>query len=291
MYVAPRGCANGSTRARANTLEGPGTIAQNMYWRSNFVDIQAPAAYKVVNELQTVAKSNMCMMDPVMVGACKDVQGVDDKRKVCTTAIVTAGSPKDGYGFCNSFHLDGNDNLHKESVTRFVAKVGSLKLSDPRFLKKKSYVLRWINKFGRLSVPTTCAYEFLGSFCDLPTIAMAFFMFPPLGIAMLLQSGSALQFYGAVVQHLTAAPVSVSMTHVYYSSDGGCILAWGEGGGRGVNDGPEKGGDTTETEREDSIAGCIGVPVGEILEDYDDESVEEVHGIFEMDSTIDSNGN
>ena len=154
MYVAPRGSHSGSTRARVNTLEGPGTIARNTYWRSNFVDVQAPAAYKVINELRDVAKSNMCMLDPVMVGACKDALGVKDKRNICSTAIVTAGSPTEGYGFSNSLHLDANDNIPIEMGQALGTRLKNTVLHPNCLKEKRRYVLDWIQRFGKLSVPT-----------------------------------------------------------------------------------------------------------------------------------------
>jgi hypothetical protein len=233
MYVAPRGAGTGYTRAKANTLEGPGSIANNTYWRAHFVDVQAPAAYKVINELQSVAKSNMCMMDPLVVGACKDALGIDDKRKVCSTAIVTAGSTTDGFGFCNSIHLDNHDCLSRLRVDAITKLLRSAELSLPRFERKKQYILDWVKRFGRLSVPTTCAYEFLGEFNDHSTFLFAFFLFPSIHMALLLESGTALQFYAGVIQHLTSAVVAVGPTHVHYISEDGSVLAWGEGRGAG----------------------------------------------------------
>jgi hypothetical protein len=149
------------------------------------VKIVAPAAYKVVNELQGVAKSNMCMMDPVMVGACKDALGIEDKRKICFTAIITAGSQTDEYGFCNSVHLDNHDCLSRSCSDAITKLLGSVQLSLPRFERKSRYILEWVKRFGRLSVPTTCAYEFLGEFNDCSTCFLfAFFLFLSIHMAL-----------------------------------------------------------------------------------------------------------
>lgn len=240
LYVAARGAHSGHTRAKVNTLEGPGTIKKNTYWRANFVDIKAPAAYKVINDLQSVAKSNMCMMDPIIVGACKDATGVDEKRNICSTAIVTAGSPTEGYGFSNSMHVDANDRVPKHMAESLVNLLRSISLSSDCLQKRRIYVMDWIRRFGCLSVPTTCAYEFLGEFGDadeFPVFLLAFFLFPPLHVALLLESGTALQFYAAVVQHQTSAVLAVNATHVSYGNGKGYVLAWGEGSRSGEGTG------------------------------------------------------
>lgn len=63
LYVAPHSTGEDYTRVKVNTLEGPTTIAHSTYWRENFSDVVAPQAYKIINDLQSVAKSNMCLMD------------------------------------------------------------------------------------------------------------------------------------------------------------------------------------------------------------------------------------
>ena len=157
LYVAPRGTGEDYTRAKVNTLEGPTSIAHNAYWRNTFKDVLAPQAYRIINDLQSVAKSNMCMMDPVMVGACTDALKVNEKRKICSTAIVTTGSRRDGYGFYSSIHKDDHDRLSMQSGRSLLKHLLQLILPLP-FQKKRDYIGVWLKRFGCLSVPTTCSY-------------------------------------------------------------------------------------------------------------------------------------
>ena len=46
----------------------------------------------------------------------------------------------------------------------------------------------------------------------------------------MLEGGTALQFYGAVVQHLTSVVLAVNSSHVRYTNGEGYVIAWGEGG-------------------------------------------------------------
>jgi hypothetical protein len=169
----------------------------------------------------------MCLMDPKMVGACKDALGVVDKREICDTAIATAGSPKDGYGFCNSLHNDKHDILNPLCTRYLKELLGTLYMMLPQAKKNIKYVPRWIERSSNLSVPTTCAYEFFGDFRG--DTLFAFFLFPALGIALLLESRTALQFYASVVEHMNSAVVSVGQTHMHYVSENGSVLAWSEG--------------------------------------------------------------
>lgn len=230
LYASPRGYS----RARRNTLEGPGSLALNMYSRSYFVDSQQPAALKLVNQLKDIAQSNMCLMDPVMVGACQGAQGLKDRRNICARNIVTCGSPDHGFGFSNSVHLDNRDLLGKRRSTRYMEEVDAYAASVelPRHCEEKRlYVWKWIRRFGCLSVPTTCAYEFIGDFYKEPTCAMCFFLFPAIGTAVRLETGTGLQFYGAVLQHMTSVTLAVNHRVVVYDNKSkASVFAWGGAG-------------------------------------------------------------
>ena len=108
-------------------------------------------------------------------------------------------------------------------------------LSGPRsyhtqyFLAKQQYIESWVRRFGCLSVPTTCAYKSLGSFSEEKRMVFAFFLFPAISLALLLENGSAFQFYGACLEHMTSAVLSVSQTCVYYKGNKCGVLAWGDG--------------------------------------------------------------
>ena len=285
LYVSPRGAGGDTTRARVNTSEGPITIAHNTYWRENFKDVLAPQAYKLINELESVAIANMCMMDPIMVGACKDALGLSDKRKICSTAIVTTGSPTNGFGFCNSLHLDEHDKLSQEQSEELLEHLSAreAKLCGI-FLYKKDYIDSWMRRFGCLSVPTTCAYEFLGSFSEEPSLIFAFFLLPAISLALMLQSGNALQFYGACLEHMTSAVLAVSKTHVHYKSERCGVLAWGLGrkqnaaAGGGVGGGGGDAGDAGD-EGDDQL-----------FSDSEGASYVEIDGLEELGNNFDDSG-
>jgi hypothetical protein len=69
----------------------------------------------------------------------------------------------------------------------------------------------------------------------------AYFLFPCLGIAILLESETCLQFYGGILEHHTAMPIVVlarTKEVVYTAGESGFIFAWG---GSGVNSGSGRG--------------------------------------------------
>ena len=165
------------------------------------------------------------------MSACKDALRVGQKTDICSTAIVTAGSSTEGYGFSNSIHVDRNDNIGLASCECLARKLSSIQMnSDSAPARKRRYVLGWMERFGVISVPTTCAYELTGDLTNLTErCLMAFFLFPPIQMAVLLEGGTSLQFYGAVIQHQTSAALVVSANKVQYVSADGRLLAWGEG--------------------------------------------------------------
>lgn len=231
----------------------------NMYSRSYFVDSLQPAALKLVNQLKDVAQSTMCVMDPVMVGACQGAQGIQDRRNICSKNIVTCGAPGHGYGFSNSIHLDNRDLTGRRRSLRYMEEVRkySTSVSLPRHCEEKtSYVRKWIARFGSLSVPTTCAYEFIGSFHQQEACVMCFFLFPAVGAAIRVETGMGLQFYGAVLEHMTSVTLAVNHDIVSYSSEDNksFVFAWGAGAVNTDDDETARG----EVEQEDNVVDIDG---------------------------------
>lgn len=257
LYAAKRG----QSRAKPNILEGPGSLKKNAYCRSYFVDSQQPAAMKLVNQLKEIAESNMCIMDPTMVNVCASAIGIKDKRNICMLFIVTCGAPGWGYGFANSIHFDLKDLIRRVLCDRYLKKVDAsmcYALFPEHWQEKRLYIQKWIDRFGTLSVPTTCAYEFIGDFHTDPHCVMCFFLFPAIACAIELQSSTALQFYGAVLQHMTSVTVAVNHDVVSYAHGDGAVFAWGAGSSADADvestDGDAGVGDTGGV----TVAGGIG---------------------------------
>ena len=234
LYVGARGIRGHACRAKPNSIEGSISIANNTFFRQGYVDLMLPSAYKIVNQLLANAAGNMCMLDPVMVGACKRALGLSDRRNICCYGILTMGSALTGYSFANCPHRDATDKFPDKLVSELVNNIAATDSGADREMVQ--YIRTWIERMGLLSVPTTCSYEFVGTFVDdLPPTAavpttLCYFLFPSLGLAFLLQSGSVLQFFGAAVEHCTSVCVAVCGDKVHYTSATGRVVAWGAAG-------------------------------------------------------------
>jgi hypothetical protein len=225
VYAAVRGSSTRKTRAAPNFLEGPVSIVSNDYWRQNFVDVLIPAAFKFWNQLTNIAAGNAILLDGIMTAALAEAQGLKDKRMICSKGIVTCGTAASGIGFSNGSHVDVNDIIDEKITAKFIDEIKLLKqsrMSNDKAVHKEvtekiDYVLEFVRWFGKLSVPTTCNYEFVGNLFagkegrqrEGSDTVEAYFLFPCLGIAILIENETCLQFYGGIMEHHTAMPIVV----------------------------------------------------------------------------------
>jgi hypothetical protein len=167
---------------------------------------------------------------------------------------VTCGTPTSGIGFANGSHVDVNDIIEKQRAIQFIQKLQDMRkttMSRDRTVqdevnRKIDYICSFAQQFGKLSVPTTCNYEFVGNLFvgkenrerEGSDTVEAYFLFPCLGIAILLEtSETCLQFYGGILEHHTAMPIIVLARTgevLYTAGESGFIFAWG---GSGSNSG------------------------------------------------------
>ena len=110
-----------------------------------------------------------------MVGACQDAQDVPERTEICSTAIVTSGSPLAGFSFSNFLHFDWNDIIPGKKCRDFLTHVARRTDIDLNDMGKVRYIMRWMDRFGALSVPTTCNYEFVSDFAPEPCCIFLFF--------------------------------------------------------------------------------------------------------------------
>ena len=195
--------------------------------------------YKLINEFVTQTHKNMSMMDPLMVDACQKALGCEDAQKINSTAVMTTKLRGQWFSFATSIHPDIYDDIDKESLDKYRVLLSlSFEQYPPEVRKRVEYIRKFVEKFDGLCCPTTLNYKFLGSFHESEVAIMSFFLFPGMEVAMELEGGSTLQFYGSKVAHASSATLAVNNEMVYYESDTGSVLAWGRASStKGKNNG------------------------------------------------------
>jgi hypothetical protein len=233
-----------SSMATPSPSRGPGTQQDHQYYRSYYCPGLQPVSEKLIKYLGSQSKTMMTALYPVLTRFLREKDTHNGAGDCCRVGIVTQGFKTRKnmmtFGFCNTSHRDGHDDVSQQEQTVLIQNLDMWKAED-NDLGVNQWALQYLDQFvdmlGSFAVPTTCCYLVRGAFLDEQPQQgielLLFFLFDGLGYCIRFDSDYVHSFLGSKASHLTAVPIAVAGNRVYYSSLGNLrVFAWGEGKNR-----------------------------------------------------------
>jgi hypothetical protein len=142
-------------------------------------------------------------------------------------------------GFTNSLHCDSGDIILKRKAEALICRLERFEMMAEDCVmsvsrRKMKYYRSIIERFG-LSVPTTCAYQWIKRSSAVPDDGFfCYFILHSFGYAVRIIDGLGHQFFGGNFVHMTCICLMLINGRVFFLSPNGdyCLFAWGDGGNK-----------------------------------------------------------